>query len=61
MCCPRCTGELLTSIPAIGDQEPVMTCRSCGIHLTSDVFGLFMDGMVDREVVTELNRLLQAA
>ena len=60
MCCPCCTGELQTSIPAIGDQEPIMTCRACGVHLTSDVFGLFMDETIGRELVQELHQLLKA-
>ena len=62
MCCPMCeTGELRTSIPAIGDQEPIMTCGRCGAHFDSACLGLYMDQAIDREVVVELNRLLKAA
>lgn len=56
MCCPICTGVLQVSVPAIGDQEPVMSCQGCKAVLTSDFLGLYMDQALDRELVRELKQ-----
>ena len=62
MCCPRCESrQLHVALPAIGDQEPIMACDGCGVFLTSDVLGLYVDQLLDRELVTELKELLKAA
>jgi hypothetical protein len=51
MSCPCCkTGVLVASIPALHDQEPVMGCTACGVHLDAAVLELY----IDRELIKEL-------
>jgi len=55
MCCPICeTGTLFVSIPALHDQEPVMTCAHCGQVLDARVTELY--ALPEPETVKELKQ-----